>query len=189
MAIQPKYWLAWDFQEGTARVQTGDAKWILINRAGEALSTSGFDYIDGFHEGLARVRVYRDYGFVDSNGKLSIPLTFTAALPFSEGLAAVYIGGSHRQLPIEDPSRRFDPMSPLLLYSILSFSHEKVPRMGGGKGWGYIDAQGKIVIPPGFDLAGSFCNGLAEVQKGATHGYINKSGEFVWKTIETSQVK
>jgi hypothetical protein len=189
MVVPPQYWLAWDFQEGAASVQTGDGRWILIDRAGEPLFNSGFDYIDGFHDGMARVRIFRDYGFIDTHGKLVIPLTFTGALPFSDGLAAVYVGGSHRQLPIEDPSRRFDPTSPLSLYSTLSFSREKVARMGGGKGWGYIDTQGQWVIPPQFDFAGSFRNGLAEVQSGAKQGYIDRSGRVVWETTEASDTK
>lgn len=178
MAIPPRYWLAWDFQEGAARVQTDDAKWVLINKAGEQVSASAFDHIDDFHDGLARVRVFRDYGFVSPGGTLAVPVGFTGALPFSEGLAAVYVGGSHRQLPIEDPMRRFDPMSPLSLYSKLPFSKEKVPRMGGGKGWGYIDKLGRMMIPPQFDFAGSFCNGLAEVQKGKVRGYIDRSNRY-----------
>lgn len=187
MAIPPKYWLAWGFQQGFARVQTDSAKWVLIDRSGEQLSRAEFDNIDEFREGFARVRVFRDYGFVGSDGRLSIPAGFTAALPFSQGLAAVYVGGSHRQLPVEDPVRRFDPMSPLFLYSTLPFTGEKVPRMGGGKGWGYIDGHGRFAIPPSFDFVGSFRDGLAEAQKGELHGYIDKTGGFVWKTIKKSR--
>jgi hypothetical protein len=184
MVIPPEYWLAWGFHQGLARVQTGDAKWILIDQKGKAVSRHGFDYIDDFHDGFARVRVFRDYGFVGPDGNLSIPMKFTAALPFSEGLSAVYVRGSHRQLPVEDPMRRFDPMSPLFLYLTLPFSREKVPRMGGGQGWGYIDKEGAFVISPGFDYVGSFRDGLAEVRKGRFHGYIDKEGEFVWKMVE-----
>lgn len=70
---------------------------------------------------------------------------------------------------------------------MLPFSREKVPRMSGGKGWGYIDRQGRIVIPPGFDFAGSFAGGLAEASKGGHHGYIDKSGKLIWETREASK--
>ena len=142
---------------------------------------------DDFHDGLARVRIFRSYGFIDPKGKLQVPVEFSAALPFSEGLAAVHVGGSHQQLAIEEPRRRFDPMSPLFLYSNLPFSGEKVPRMSGGKGWGYIDRQGTMVIPPGFDSAGSFVGGLAEGSKGDRRGYIDRSGKFIWQTSEAAR--
>jgi hypothetical protein len=164
-----------------------DAKWVLIDRTGEMVGEGRFDNIDDFHDGLARVRIFRSYGFLDPKGKVAVPVEFTAALPFSEELAAVYVGGSHQQLAIEEPRRRFDPMSPLFLYSNLPFSLEKVPRMSGGKGWGYIDRHGTMVIPPGFDFAGSFSSGLAEASKGDRRGYIDRSGKFIWQTREAAK--
>ena len=187
IVIPSRYWLAWHFQEGVARVQMDDAKWGLINRTGEVVSEGRFDNISDFHEGLARVRIFRNYGFIAPSGALAIPVEFSAALPFSEGLAAVHVGGSHQQLAIEDPRRRFDPMSPLFLYSRLPFSGEKVPRMSGGKGWGYIDRRGRIVISPGFDFAGSFVGGLAEASQAGRHGYIDKSGKFLWESREAAE--
>jgi len=46
--------------------------------------------------------------------------------------------------------------------------------------YGYIDANGKMVIPPQFDLALSFNSGLALVYVGGKAGYINQVGQFIW---------
>ena len=40
---------------------------------------------------------------------------------------------------------------------------------------GYIDRQGKMVIPPQFDTAWPFFGGLGEVIQGETEGYIDKN--------------
>jgi hypothetical protein len=48
----------------------------------------------------------------------------------------------------------------------------------GGK-WGYVDRTGQIVIPPRFDLAGRFSEGLAPVKLGQTLGYVDRTGEIV----------
>jgi hypothetical protein len=186
IVIPPRYWLAWHFQEGAASVQLDDAKWVLINRVGETMGEGRFDNIADFQGGLARVRNFRDYGFIDPKGKIVVPVAFSAALPFSEGLAAVYLGGSHEQLIIGEPHRRFDPMSPHFLYLKLPFTGEETPRMSGGKGWGYIDKHGAMVIAPGFDFAGSFTGELAEVRQGDRHGYIDRLGKFIWEIREAA---
>jgi len=50
--------------------------------------------------------------------------------------------------------------------------------------WGFINKKGKIVIDPRFEEANSFKNGLAYVKvNAAEEGYINHSGQFVWKPV------
>lgn len=46
--------------------------------------------------------------------------------------------------------------------------------------WGFIDATGRVVIPPSFDgNFETFSEGLAPVQVGRKWGYIDRSGQFV----------
>jgi hypothetical protein len=49
------------------------------------------------------------------------------------------------------------------------------PVLKGGR-WGYVDRAGAVVIPPRFDRAGRFSEGLAPVQLGAKHGYVDAGG-------------
>jgi WG containing repeat len=44
---------------------------------------------------------------------------------------------------------------------------------------GYIDRAGKIAIPPKFDLAENFSDGLALVKTGEKFGYIDRTGKIV----------
>ncbi len=44
---------------------------------------------------------------------------------------------------------------------------------------GYIDRTGKIAIPPKFDLAENFSDGLAPVKTGEKFGYIDRTGKIV----------
>jgi hypothetical protein len=52
------------------------------------------------------------------------------------------------------------------------------PREQGTK-WGYIDRDGQFVIPPQFDEAGPFSEGLAAVEQNRHTGYIDTNGRFV----------
>src|SRR4029077_13070084 len=67
--------------------------------------TAQFDIVDSFSEGLAAVNIGQTripniglipnpgkWGYIDKTGKLAIPLKFTHAEDFSEGLAAVTDG-------------------------------------------------------------------------------------------------
>src|SRR6266699_982332 len=64
-------------------------------------------------------------------------------------------------------------------------SSDAIPDAGSAKSGGVIaewkttDQTGRIVIPPQFDEAGSFSDGLAAVRIGARFGYIDKQGKIV----------
>ncbi len=58
-------------------------------------------------------------------------------------------------------------------YALLIAAKEK------GKKYGYINEHGEYVIPPKFDKAGAFYQGIAVVQVGKKYGVINSKGEFL----------
>src|SRR5258706_200389 len=68
-------------------------------------------------------------------------------------------------------------------------SSDAIPDAGSAKSggvaviteWKTTDQTGRIVIPPQFDEAGSFSDGLAAVRIGARFGYIDKQGKIVIK--------
>ena len=45
--------------------------------------------------------------------------------------------------------------------------------------WGYVDVDGQMVIPPQYDRALSFQEGMAAVKKGDGWGFINKEGNII----------
>jgi len=96
------------------------------------------------------------YGFKDETGKLVIPCKYTFAYGFSEGLAAVNIGGK------------------------LGFDKEYTNDffVTGGK-WGYINEVGKLIIPCKYDGADFFSDGFAVVDKIDKKGFIDKTGKEI----------
>lgn len=44
---------------------------------------------------------------------------------------------------------------------------------------GYVDSDGRWVIPPQYDSAHNFSEGLAKVEVGGKRGFINIHGQFV----------
>lgn len=53
--------------------------------------------------------------------------------------------------------------------------------------WGYITPQGDFAIPPRFDGASDFHDGLAPVKIEWKRGYIDKEGEFFEKEMPASE--
>lgn len=90
----------------------------------------------------------RYYGFTDEQGRMVITPDFTAAYDFSEGLAAIETSVWIERSMYADPAIKLS---------------EKAPQHILAKRWGYINMQGQMVIPPLFDSAQPFQNGLARV--------------------------
>ncbi len=96
------------------------------------------------------------WGFKKINGDIAIPAKFTFAYAFSDGFAAVNMGGEVRLID--------------------EYTDEYV--VVGGK-WGYINKQGELVIPLQFDGADFFENGFAIVEKNTKKTFIDKTGKAI----------
>ncbi len=48
-----------------------------------------------------------------------------------------------------------------------------------GDSWGFVNAEGKLIIPPRFETAEPFSDGLAVVSEAGRFGYIDAWGEYV----------
>ncbi len=80
------------------------------------------------------------------------------------GLAACSTTRIAHPLPYPPPPKGFVSPTPL-------------PMQENGL-WGYVDSSLKFVIPPQFDWAGPFSEGLASVEKGGLFGYIAMDGSI-----------
>jgi WG containing repeat len=162
-----------------------NGRWGYADRDGKTVIAARFDAALPFADGLARVGVVDEelpeigaspnikWGYIDERGRVLVELRYTVLRDFSEGLAVAAVLDSER------PER---------------------PVVGRGERrnlkWGYVDRDGREVIPMQFLAAGDFAEGLAPVSpvgggdgKGAgsmcgqvtNYGYIDRTGAFVIK--------
>ncbi len=147
-----------EFHEGVvAALLRGNLAYY--DRNGKKLDTPPLDPGPSYHsfsEGLATIETNGKSGYINQAGKLVIPAEFLDAEDFSEGLAAVQVGGEMRWCPEENGSRRGSP-----------------------KRFGYIDKAGKMTITPQFEYAGPFREGLANVCICSKWGFIDRKGQVV----------
>ena len=144
------------FSEGLAKVKL-NGQYGFVDQQGNVVIPLKYDMAGGFHGGLARVQLKRKYGFIDQQGNVVVPLKYDYAGNFHEGLASVS-GLVSRPWPERT---------------------EGVTHITYGKS-GFIDKEGKQVIPLIYDDAGGFEEGLAKVELDDKVGFIDKEGNEYW---------
>ena len=126
-----------------------------------------------FSEGLIKIVIDDETGFIDETGEIIIDPQYSNAGDFEEGLAYVTRNKAERFINKKGET----VVSPEWDSMWVSFSDGVVPVKKDGK-WGYVDTKGDLVIDCKFESASSFGQGLAPVKFNGKWGYINKSGDF-----------
>lgn len=146
----------------------------FINIRGEVVITPQFDSAHRFHNGLALVQIngknvskhkgYTDYiggkyGYIDKTGKFVIEAKFNSAQDFSEGLAAV-------EMPPRNGGKSYgfiDTTGRMVItpqFQEAGDFNEGTASVRVGDRWGVINRGGKFIVPPKYDSADSFIDGI-----------------------------
>lgn len=84
--IKPQYDEGLTFNEGYTAVRMGP-KWLFYDSTGKAITEAIYDDAGGFKSGFAVVAKNNLYGYINTSGEVAIPLQFSFARNFTEGLA------------------------------------------------------------------------------------------------------
>ncbi len=206
--IEPTYDKVKEFNSGYALVLKDD-QWNYISPTGTVLSTPVQEkYYDFDENGVAFYRVEKKLGLMGTDGKVFLEPTYDAIKPFVNGYARVKNGDMWGMIsktgsvfiPIE-----YTELSDYSSKAIWARKGESFGIIDNGtfksvanadKIWdftndsdltyarsnkkiGFINTKGEWAVPPTFDKARAFNNGLAPVSKGKEWGYINEKGEQV----------
>ncbi|MBM3249308.1 MAG: WG repeat-containing protein [Candidatus Omnitrophica bacterium] len=166
-----------------------ELKWTFIDKKGR-LKNWRFQGAWDFSEGLApvvkEINGESKMGYIDTRGNLAIDYKFDAGMPFTEGLAAVMIGGKFCYI---------DKKGRVVLRPDADtgyFFSEGLAKVCTADKCGFIDRKGKMVIRPEFTSGlgpyNYFQGGLAEASKiegdSWVYGYIDKTGKYIYKQSE-----
>jgi WG containing repeat len=173
-----------------------EGKWGFVNMQGEMVIAPQFEpeidnegrdrYTWGaeFKDGRAPAQIKGKYGFIDKTGKFLIAPKFDEVLPFQGNVARVKVGGKWGLINLSG-----DYLANPQFKKIELFYEDRAAVTVDEVKFGYIDPNGKLVIPLQFNEAREFSEGLACVKKELRvngkldwfFGYIDKSGTFVIK--------
>lgn len=169
-------------------VQDGD-RTVFIDRKGNVVLTVPYRALR-FSDGLARVSVGNQMGYIDRTGKLVIGPMPLGGRDFANGLAMVEGGMPCTYAETKQRYGYIDRTGKLVIPITLTrpcnawgdqfyFTKEGLALTNIGDIWGFIDRTGKLVMQ--FDAADHFSEGLAPAKVNGKFGYINSKGKFVIK--------
>lgn len=183
--VKPQFDYVEDFHEGLAFVRKGAWRGY-IDTAGQVkiVLQSGPGHLEArnFSEGLAAVQNGTGkWGYIDKEGRVINALqSYSRALDFHEGLAAVSMGGEWGFI-----NKTGQEVVPLQYTDVKNF-HEGLAAVKTNQ-WGYIDKTGQIVIPFQYFEAKDFHEGLTGVrtlpEPGTGWIYINSAGALMIKNV------
>ena len=175
--------LVWSIASVVVLVALAIGSWFLWNRKdysleGLAKAAINYDYIENFHDGMARVTKGDKIGFIDKMGNEVIPciydpLEMDVNLSFSNGLALV-----SKDDELFYINKKGEKAFPLNYECSYGFSEGYAIVEKEGK-YGFIDTTGKEIVPCIYDYVNDFSDGMATVIKGDKYGYIDTKGNVV----------
>ena len=143
-------------------------------------SDNPYDYKDPeSSEGLIRVRHKENYGFINEKGSLVIPLKYSFAGRFNNGLAQVTTKNEGYGY-IDKKGKIVIPLK----YQAFGdeFNNGYIPAKLNGK-WGMINDDGKTIIPHKYDYLNHFSNGVAKaavlVEGEERYGFVDEKGKEI----------
>jgi WG containing repeat len=185
-STSPHYVDVSGFSEGLASVVFGSDHSVpeqcrrrkaYITRDGSVAFSHEYQKASAFHCGRAWVAQGDALGCIDKEGYEVIPARYSDALPFQRGRTFARTREGWEVIGLDGSrvgSQQFQDVD------FRSWDHGPVPVSIDGR-WGYVDIDGRAVTEPRYVEAVVFMNGLARVVEGDQYGYIDESGQWIWK--------
>jgi len=175
--IPPQFKAAYYFQQGIGLVES-DAGEVLIDKSGVTIA-KGFSVLQPIAEGRVPASREDKSGYLDLQGKVTIPLIYDTALAFSEGLAAVEKGDKWGYVDKDG-----QVVVPFKFDHAESFSQGLAPARLR-KTSGFIDKSGVFAFTlPYRDASGFSDDGISAFwTEDNLFGYLNTSGHVIWGPV------
>ncbi len=151
-------------------------KYGFVNAKGEFVITPQYDAVMAFNRGLTAVRKGKKWGYIDKTGKEVCPIAYDKVdLLMRSSICLVQNKEKYGAFNTEtktlidlatDKPIFFEPNKP-----IAPFVKNKL--------YGFVNRQGKVLIPPTYDKVTYFYDGLSRVEKAGYYGFVNLQGKEV----------
>ena len=178
------------FSEGRASVENGDEKVGVIDKMGNVVipfeyGYSVFRYSDGV---ICCVSTNDKWNYFDREGKLLFSSTDGGPSQFHDGFACKYSSEAGKYYFIDKKGEKAFGGK---MWEWADDFSDGMASVFDGRGWGFINTEGELVIPCKYDSAaeqnpGGFSEGLAAVvivPERDLFGYIDKTGKQVFPNL------
>jgi hypothetical protein len=95
---KPDYVFSGSYKNGLAKVRDEDLNYGFVDKRGNVVIDKKYEFAEDFSEELAAVRLHGKFGFIDMEGKTTIPFIYDDAASFLNGRAEVRDGKKSTKL-------------------------------------------------------------------------------------------
>jgi len=174
-----RYDSAGHFDRDLAIVGIRDVKYCkfgVINKDGEVVIPCFYDGLE-FEEELVVARLNEKHGVIDRRGNVILPLRFDS-IKISEGLI---VASYNKKIGVFDKSGnqtiQFEYHQKMMKHNMwISTYKEGLLQAGKDNKFGFVDHDGKIIVPFIYDEVKDFNEQIAAVKANKRWGFINKNG-------------
>lgn len=166
-----------EFHEGMALV-SDNRGYGYINSEGKEVIPCQYKMALPFSEDLAAVKDKKTdkWGYINKKGEIVIPFQYRYPRSFTEGYAFVE-KEENKWSYIDTKGKNIIPWDDY--FTGYNFFVNGLAQIKSGGKYGFINYNGKIVIPCIFDHASYFYGKYAVVEKDKNYGVINREGKYV----------
>jgi hypothetical protein len=161
-------------------------KVAYFDKTGKALTPFKYDFAGDFSDGLAAVSVNGKYGYIDTTGNEKIPIHFDYVHDFNDGMAVVE-WKNKKEIGIINADGKIVYYGKYGWIGLPHASSGLMPFCTTHKsGWGFINEQGKLVIPfmydylPEFGFNGDYALVEDWTNEENKYAIINKHNELIY---------
>lgn len=162
------------FSEGFAQTEVNNHV-AYYNVNGEIQIQTSFPYGDSFSEGIVNVWTGDSSQYLDKQGRTIISLNGMGHGSFSEGLAHARINGRNAYIN-KNGDTVIDSLDMVGVLFDFSNGMAQVTIAGPNHKSGFINREGKVVIPVKYHLINHFSEDLASFKEGEKWGFLDKNG-------------
>jgi hypothetical protein len=160
--------------------------YVIINTRGEEIATEIQHFCvkdiygygaKGYSDGLIAVMIKDKWGYMDTCGKVAVPLKYDFVTEFGDGCGIVRSGDQYN---VVDRYGNVTPLKEQPIAEMKQFTCNLAPFKSKNDLWGYLNSSGEAAISPQYSAVGYFSDGIAWVRSvNYLFGLINEKGEWV----------
>lgn len=175
--VPPSYRLAGPFSENLAPVlidiDSFSVAFTFIDTMGRQTLKPIYENLSIMIDGYAAAQRYSRWGIIDRNGREMLPFMYEYITMPMDGF---FFAGDSLGMALFD--YRFKPLTKFVYSNPGPLSEGRISVMRDGL-YGYLNTNGKEVIPCQYTEASPFKESRAKVAKGKKFGIINASGKAI----------
>lgn len=166
------------YDENTQQYLYGQAeKYGLLHKDGKIFIPAKYDMISFFNHGMAIVTIGEKSGLIDQNQKIIVPVEYALIFDYNKTNFATIVDEEYVLYNIAQKKKIGEGFE----FLSLSTDSNLILAQKGGK-YGYVDENGKTIIPFKFTFANTFSDNMAAVAEDADAleiYYIDSKGQRI----------